>query len=150
MQMLGGSCTCNDAYSLWNCTTDGTEAVRCTNGKVEIEQCTAGCVVQPIGTNDICNHTTGGGGGGGGGGDTGGGGAGGGGDTGGGTGGAGGGDGTGGNADNPSTGTTPPTMAHGGCSLAVGSAAGTDGAWLLLLLLGFAVTSAVRARSARL
>jgi len=149
-EKLGGSCDCNDAYALWNCTTDKTEAVRCAGGKVEIDHCTAGCVVQPIGTNDICNHTTGGGGGGGGGGDTGGGGAGGGGDTGGGTGGAGGGDGTGGNADNPSTGTTPPTMAHGGCSLAVGSAAGADGAWLLLVLLAFAVTSAVRARSARL
>ena len=43
MERLGGSCTCNDAYALWNCTTDKTEAVRCTDGKVEIDHCDAGC-----------------------------------------------------------------------------------------------------------
>ncbi|HEY7954810.1 MAG TPA: peptidoglycan recognition family protein, partial [Polyangia bacterium] len=57
MQMLGGSCTCNDAWPLWNCTTDKTEAVRCTGGQVQIDSCTAGCVSQPIGTDDVCNHT---------------------------------------------------------------------------------------------
>jgi len=150
MERLGGSCDCNDAYSLWNCTTDKTEAVRCTSGKVEIDHCTAGCVSQPIGTNDVCNHTapTGGGGsGGGGGGDTGGGGAGGGGDTGG--GGAGGGGDTGGNADNPGN-PAPAPMAHGGCSMGVAGGADVDGAWLMLLLLAAAVTSASRARSKRL
>lgn len=68
MQMLGGTCTCNDTYALWNCTSDKTEAFRCVNGKVESDQCTAGCVVQPVGTNDVCNHKPGGGGGSGGGG----------------------------------------------------------------------------------
>ncbi|HWE27111.1 MAG TPA: peptidoglycan recognition family protein [Polyangia bacterium] len=147
MERLGGSCDCNDAYPLWNCTTDKTEAVRCTNGKVEIDHCTAGCVSQPVGTNDICNHTapTGGGGsgGGGGGGGAGGAGGGGGGDSGG--GGAG-----GGSADNPGS-TTPGPTAHHGCSIAVGSDAGVDGAWLLMMMMlgACAATSAVRVRSRR-
>ena len=55
MKALGGSCTCNDAYSKFNCTTDKTEAVRCVGGVVEIKECTAGCVVQPVGTPDVCN-----------------------------------------------------------------------------------------------
>ena len=46
---------------LWNCTTDKTEAVRCNNGKVEIDHCTAGCESKPIGTDDVCNHTDAGG-----------------------------------------------------------------------------------------
>lgn len=75
MERLGGSCTCNDAYALWNCTTDKTEAVRCVDGKVQIDHCDKGCVSQPVGTNDVCNKSTPAGGGGGG---TGGGGAGGG------------------------------------------------------------------------
>ncbi|MDB4953355.1 MAG: N-acetylmuramoyl-L-alanine amidase [Myxococcales bacterium] len=58
MESLGGSCTCNDAYPLWNCTTDKTEAVRCVNGTVEIEACPGGCDVQPVGTEDVC-HTAG-------------------------------------------------------------------------------------------
>ena len=75
MQGLGGSCDCNDAYPLWNCTTDKKQAVRCLNGKVEIESCAKGCVSQPIGQNDVCNMAAGGGGSGGsGGGDMGGGG----------------------------------------------------------------------------
>jgi MYXO-CTERM domain-containing protein len=56
MQALGGSCTCNDAWSHWNCTTDKTEAVRCTNGTVEIATCSAGCEVMPIGTDDVCHN----------------------------------------------------------------------------------------------
>ncbi len=56
MQSLGGSCTCNDAWAMWNCTTDHTEAVRCTNGTVEIEKCPDGCDVEPVGTPDVC-HT---------------------------------------------------------------------------------------------
>jgi MYXO-CTERM domain-containing protein len=56
MEKLGGSCACNDAWPLWNCTTDHTEAVRCHNGVVEIDQCTGGCDVKAIGTDDVC-HT---------------------------------------------------------------------------------------------
>ena len=56
MQALGGACTCNDAWPDWNCTTDHTEAVRCTNGQVEIEACPNGCDVMPTGTPDVC-HT---------------------------------------------------------------------------------------------
>jgi N-acetyl-anhydromuramyl-L-alanine amidase AmpD len=62
MEGLGGSCTCNDAWSLWNCTTDGAEAVRCNNGQVEIEQCTGGCDVMAIGTDDVCHVAPDGGG----------------------------------------------------------------------------------------
>jgi MYXO-CTERM domain-containing protein len=54
MEHLGGSCTCNDAWPLWNCTTDLKEAVRCNGGTVEIEQCTGGCMVMPVGTPDNC------------------------------------------------------------------------------------------------
>lgn len=54
MKALGGSCTCNDAYAHWNCTTDGTEAVRCANGNVEIEECTS-CDVMPTGVDDVCH-----------------------------------------------------------------------------------------------
>ncbi len=61
MQQLGGSCTCNDAWPMWNCTTDKTQAVRCENGVVEIQDCTAGCEVMPIGTADVCNVAPGGG-----------------------------------------------------------------------------------------
>lgn len=58
MEGLGGTCNCNDAWSHFNCTTDLTEAVRCTNGTtLEIQHCTAGCVVQPIGQDDQCNMT---------------------------------------------------------------------------------------------
>jgi N-acetyl-anhydromuramyl-L-alanine amidase AmpD len=57
MESLGGTCTCDDTYPLWNCTTDLTEAVRCSGGKVEIDHCTAGCVSKPVGTDDVCNHT---------------------------------------------------------------------------------------------
>jgi N-acetyl-anhydromuramyl-L-alanine amidase AmpD len=55
MADLGGSCTCNDTYAMWNCTTDKTEAVRCTNGNVEIDQCNLGCEVMPVGTADVCH-----------------------------------------------------------------------------------------------
>jgi MYXO-CTERM domain-containing protein len=53
-QMLGGECTCNDAWPLWNCTTDKTEAVRCKNGKVEIEMCMP-CESMPNGVDDVCH-----------------------------------------------------------------------------------------------
>ena len=55
MESLGGSCTCNDAWSLWNCTTDGTEAWRCNSGTVEKQDCGGGCDVMPIGTPDVCH-----------------------------------------------------------------------------------------------
>ena len=61
MDMLGGSCTCNDAWDHWNCTTDSTEAWRCNGGKVEEQLCTgaAGCSVQPVGQDDICDTSGG-------------------------------------------------------------------------------------------
>jgi N-acetyl-anhydromuramyl-L-alanine amidase AmpD len=59
MEHLGGSCTCNDAWDHWNCTTDLTEAVRCNNGEVEIAQCDLGCTVEPIGTDDVCAQSQG-------------------------------------------------------------------------------------------
>ncbi|MEO8550502.1 MAG: peptidoglycan recognition family protein [Kofleriaceae bacterium] len=55
MEKLGGTCACNDAWQLWNCTTDKTEAVRCHDGNVEIEHCTDACQVMAIGTDDVCN-----------------------------------------------------------------------------------------------
>ena len=49
MELLGGACACNDAYELWNCTTDRTEAVRCADGmNVEIAHCPGGCEVMPV------------------------------------------------------------------------------------------------------
>lgn len=54
MEALGGSCTCEDAWDHFNCTTDKTEAVRCTNGVVEIQHCTSPCEVMPIGQDDVC------------------------------------------------------------------------------------------------
>ena len=147
-ERLGGTCDCNDTYPLWNCTTDHTEAVRCTGGKVEIDHCTAGCVSQPIGTDDVCNHTATTDGGSGGGGGAGGGGAVDGGVDGGSGSGSGSGDG-GGSADNGGKGDAPGTMAHGGCSLGGVADGGFGGAWLMLLLVGAAVTSAARARSRR-
>jgi N-acetyl-anhydromuramyl-L-alanine amidase AmpD len=56
MEHLGGSCTCSDAWPLWNCTSDRTEAVRCTDGQVEIEHCNQGCESQAIGVDDVCHE----------------------------------------------------------------------------------------------
>src|SRR3569623_1208185 len=61
MEHLGGSCTCNDAWDHWNCTTDLKEAVRCVDGNVEIDQCANGCDVMPIGQDDVCHVADGGG-----------------------------------------------------------------------------------------
>jgi MYXO-CTERM domain-containing protein len=57
MEMLGGSCTCNDAWDHYNCTTDHTEAWRCKNGQLDEEKCTgpAGCTVEAIGQDDMCD-----------------------------------------------------------------------------------------------
>jgi N-acetyl-anhydromuramyl-L-alanine amidase AmpD len=54
MESLGGSCDCADAWPLWNCTNDHTEAVRCTNGAVEIAHCDSACQSMPVGTDDVC------------------------------------------------------------------------------------------------
>ena len=123
--------------------------MRCNNGKVEIDQCTAGCVSKPMGTDDVCNHTDGGGpdGGSAGAGGTGGG------DSDGGVGGGGNGDtggGTGGGADDPGS-NGPTSGAHHGCSVVLGGAdgGGAPGAVLLVMFL-FGLTSAARARSRRL
>ncbi len=56
MESLGGECACADAWSLWNCTNDHTEAVRCVGGMVEIDHCSAGCESMAVGTADVCNH----------------------------------------------------------------------------------------------
>lgn len=56
MRDLGGSCTCADTWANWNCTTDLTEAVRCTDGVVQIVACADGCEVMPIGTPDVCHN----------------------------------------------------------------------------------------------
>lgn len=135
MEKLGGSCSCNDAYPLWNCTTDKTEAVRCNNGKVEIEKCDKGCVSQPIGTNDVCNMSTPAGGGGSGGG------------------GGGGGTGTGGNGgvgqvsgtpgandDATPKGDDPMTGAsQGGCTVTGSASSSSSVGWMLLAALALVV-----------
>jgi len=141
MEKLGGSCTCADAWSLWNCTTDLTEAYKCVNNQVQMENCTQGCVVQPVGVEDQCNGATmgsggagGAGGAGGSGGNPGGGGAGGSGGAGGGSGGAGGGSGGAGGGINNSGGIGGGVGdMGGGCAAAPGAPTGS--AWLLLGLL---------------
>ncbi len=55
MARFGGSCKCNDVTNLLNCSEDKTQAFRCANGKVELDQCTAGCVPQASGVDDVCN-----------------------------------------------------------------------------------------------
>ena len=56
MPRFGGTCKCDDVWNLWNCSSDKAQAFRCNNGKVELEQCTAGCVVEPVGQDDQCNQ----------------------------------------------------------------------------------------------
>jgi len=56
MPRFGGTCKCDDIWNLWNCSSDKTQAFRCDNGNVELEQCTAGCVVEPVGQDDQCNQ----------------------------------------------------------------------------------------------
>lgn len=55
MELLGSSCHCNDAWSHFNCTTDGTEIWRCSAGKLEKQSCPDGCDVMPIGQDDQCH-----------------------------------------------------------------------------------------------
>jgi len=54
MELVGGECKCNDAYSLWNCVFDLSMMVRCPEGTVEIVHCADTCVVEPIGVDDHC------------------------------------------------------------------------------------------------
>jgi N-acetyl-anhydromuramyl-L-alanine amidase AmpD len=54
MESLGGTCDCADAWSLWNCTNDHTEAVRCVNDAVEIAHCEGACQSMPVGSDDVC------------------------------------------------------------------------------------------------
>lgn len=54
MEMLGGSCQCNDAWPRWNCTTDRTQMWRCNSGTLEKTTCAQPCQVMPLGTPDEC------------------------------------------------------------------------------------------------
>ncbi len=63
MEMVGGSCKCNDTFELWNCVHDLTMMNRCNAGTVEIVHCADACVVEPIGTDDHCTPVSEGGGG---------------------------------------------------------------------------------------
>ena len=55
MPRFGGTCKCDDVWNLWNCSSSKTEAFRCVNGQVELKECTAGCTVEPVGTDDQCD-----------------------------------------------------------------------------------------------
>ncbi len=59
MQIVGNgaSCKCNDANSLYNCSLDGTERIRCQSNQVQIDMCPNGCSVQPNGVDDVCVST---------------------------------------------------------------------------------------------
>jgi MYXO-CTERM domain-containing protein len=127
MEKLGGGCACNDAYPLWNCTTDKTEAVRCAGGKVEIDHCDQGCQPQPLGSNDVCNKSLPSGGGG--------------------SAAAqlsghpsGASDGSGDKGDDPMA-----SSGHGGCS--VGGGASSGGVWVIMLALAMIVTRRRMART---
>jgi N-acetylmuramoyl-L-alanine amidase len=58
MPRFGGTCKCNDIWNLWNCSSDKTQAFRCTNGNVELIKCDGpgACETQPNGQNDICHQ----------------------------------------------------------------------------------------------
>ncbi|MBK7579676.1 MAG: N-acetylmuramoyl-L-alanine amidase [Myxococcales bacterium] len=56
MELLGASCHCNDAWPLWNCTNDHTQAWRCNSGSLEKQVCAEGCDVMPSGQNDVCHE----------------------------------------------------------------------------------------------
>ena len=60
VERVGCTCKCNDIWSLWNCSSDHTEAFRCDNGNVEIEHCdgAGACESQAVGMNDVCHLTT--------------------------------------------------------------------------------------------
>ena len=47
--------TCpSGTYPIWTCSTDRSERVRCIDGEVMREPCSAGCVSMPTGTDDVC------------------------------------------------------------------------------------------------
>ena len=51
----GAHCKCNDAYNLWNCVHDNSEAFRCPDGVLEVVHCKDhSCIVEPNGTDDHC------------------------------------------------------------------------------------------------
>lgn len=54
MEMLGGSCRCQDTHGEWTCTTDGSAMWRCNEGLVEKQSCAGPCEVMPSGTADAC------------------------------------------------------------------------------------------------
>lgn len=54
MEMLGGSCRCQDTHDEWSCTTDGSAMWRCNDGLVEKQSCAGPCEVMPSGTADAC------------------------------------------------------------------------------------------------
>lgn len=62
MPRIGGAAKCNDAWNLWNCSSDKQKAFRCANGAVEVQSCVGGCQSQSDGVDDTCvgEPTTGG------------------------------------------------------------------------------------------
>ena len=52
MEMLGGSCRCQDTTSEWSCTTDGSAMWRCQGGVVEKQLCGGPC--ETTATADSC------------------------------------------------------------------------------------------------
>jgi N-acetyl-anhydromuramyl-L-alanine amidase AmpD len=149
MAGLGGSCDCNDAYSLWNCTTDHKAAVRCVKGKVEIESCDQGCVSKPDGVDDVCQMSMSSGSDGGtSGGSSSDGGSSGGGSSDGGTSDSGSGDATGSGDGGPRGG--QPTAGHGHASGCAVAGNGGGGVWLVLITLAIAGARSLRRRRAAL
>ena len=57
MPRFGGEAKCDDVYNLWNCSYDSSKAIRCANGKVEVETCNGpgACEAQPTGKDDVCH-----------------------------------------------------------------------------------------------
>lgn len=58
MPRFGGACKCNDIWNLWNCSSDHTQAFRCSAGKVELETCDGpgACESMPLGQDDVCHQ----------------------------------------------------------------------------------------------
>jgi hypothetical protein len=58
MPRFGGTCKCNDIWSLWNCSSDKVRAFRCQGGTVELESCDGpgGCESMPNGLDDVCHQ----------------------------------------------------------------------------------------------
>jgi MYXO-CTERM domain-containing protein len=136
MEMVGGTCKCNDTFDLWNCVHDGTMMNRCKDGVVEIVHCADTCVVEPIGTDDHCTPVGEGTGGAGGGAANGSGGS-----AANGSGGSGGSDGVGGGGADGAT--------DDGCSCRAASAPGSSLAWLAVPALAGLLGSRRRLRASK-